>query len=68
MILLCPLFALVTLAIWVSIGCLILFRQRRPGLWAKPFTLFKFRTMTDAGDSGGNLLPDPDRLTPLGSI
>jgi sugar transferase EpsL len=68
MILLCPLLALVALAVWASMGRPVLFRQRRPGLWAKPFTLFKFRTMTNACDSLGNLLSDSHRLTPLGSI
>jgi lipopolysaccharide/colanic/teichoic acid biosynthesis glycosyltransferase len=44
----------------------VLFRQRRPGLHGKPFTLFKFRTMTDARDAQSNLLPDDQRLSPLG--
>ncbi|MDG0026255.1 sugar transferase [Trinickia sp. Y13] len=42
------------------------FRQIRPGLNARPFTMLKFRTMTDARDSGGQLLPDAQRLTPFG--
>lgn len=44
----------------------VLFRQQRPGLHGKPFTLYKFRTMTDARDADGNLLPDADRLTSFG--
>jgi lipopolysaccharide/colanic/teichoic acid biosynthesis glycosyltransferase len=68
MLLLCPLFGLVALAIWTRMGRPILFCHRRPGYAAKPFVLYKFRTMTDAFDTGGNLLPDPERLTPLGSF
>ncbi len=44
----------------------VLFRQVRPGLHGKPFVLYKFRTMTDARDENGELLPDADRLTNLG--
>lgn len=46
----------------------ILFRQTRLGLHHKPFTVLKFRTMTDARDAQGNLLPDADRLTTLGQF
>ncbi|MFM7327329.1 MAG: sugar transferase, partial [Bacteroidota bacterium] len=42
------------------------FIQQRPGLSAKPFKVIKFRTMNDARDSTGNLLPDAERLTRLG--
>jgi undecaprenyl phosphate N,N'-diacetylbacillosamine 1-phosphate transferase len=42
------------------------FFQERPGLHEKPFSIIKFKTMTDARDSEGNLLPDAQRLTPLG--
>jgi sugar transferase EpsL len=41
-------------------------RQLRPGLHGRPFTLLKFRTMTEARDPAGNLLPDEQRLTRLG--
>lgn len=67
-ILLSPLIALVAAAIWICMGRPILFRQTRPGYSAKPFTLFKFRTLTNASDSEGNLLPDADRVTLLGSF
>jgi sugar transferase EpsL len=43
-----------------------LFRQQRPGLHGKPFFIYKFRTMTDARDAHGCLLPDGDRLTSFG--
>jgi sugar transferase EpsL len=68
MIILCPLFAVVALAILASTGRPILFRQIRPGYRGKPFTPLKFRTLTNACDSEGNLLPDPHRLTSLGSF
>ena len=44
----------------------ILFRQQRPGYKGKLFTIKKFRTMNNARDKAGNLLPDAERLTPLG--
>ena len=46
----------------------VLFRQQRPGLYGKPFTMFKFRTMTDQRDVDGKLLSDADRLTVLGRL
>jgi lipopolysaccharide/colanic/teichoic acid biosynthesis glycosyltransferase len=61
-----PLIALVAVVVWTCMGRPILFRQTRPGYRANPFTLVKFRTLTNASDSEGNLLPDADRLTPLG--
>ena len=61
-----PLVALVSLLVRITMGPPVFFRQRRPGLHGKPFTLYKFRTMTDARDPQGNLLPDEQRLTPLG--
>lgn len=66
LVLLGPVLAMVGLATRISMGRPVLFRHTRPGYRAKPFTLYKFRTMTDACDAEGNLLPDPDRVTPLG--
>jgi sugar transferase EpsL len=66
LILLTPLFALVALLVRSKIGTPVLFRQERPGLHGQPFTIIKFRTMTDKRDAQGNLLPDKDRLTPFG--
>jgi lipopolysaccharide/colanic/teichoic acid biosynthesis glycosyltransferase len=48
------------------LGHPVLFRQERPGKDSKIFTMYKFRTMTDAVDVDGNLLPDEERLTPFG--
>ncbi len=52
--------------IWMKLGRPILFTQVRPGRFGRPFRMFKFRTMTDARDGRGDLLPDADRLTPFG--
>lgn len=65
-ILMSPLLLVLALAIRVLMGSPVVFRQKRPGLSGRPFTIFKFRTMTDARDSQGTLLPDSERLTPLG--
>jgi lipopolysaccharide/colanic/teichoic acid biosynthesis glycosyltransferase len=66
LVLLAPLLGLIGLVVALSLGRPVLFRQGRPGLGGKPFTLLKFRTMTDARDAQGNLLPDAQRLTVLG--
>jgi sugar transferase EpsL len=49
-----------------KLGTPVFFTQERPGLHCRPFRLVKFRTMTDARDAAGNLLPDAERLTPFG--
>jgi len=49
-----------------KLGSPVLFTQVRPGLHGKPFRMVKFRTMTDACDASGALLPDAQRLTPFG--
>lgn len=46
----------------------VLFKQQRPGLHGKIFTIYKFRTMNDARDAQGSLLPDAERLTSLGKF
>lgn len=61
-----PMVVVLALLIRTNIGSPILFAQQRPGLHGKPFTIYKFRTMTDARDNEGNLLPDAERLTRLG--
>ncbi len=66
LILLSPVFIAASLLVWLSMGGPVLFSQRRPGRFAKPFELFKFRTMADLRDSEGKLLRDADRLTRVG--
>ncbi|NTV99789.1 MAG: sugar transferase [Oscillochloris sp.] len=63
---LAPIMIIAALLIRMKLGSPIFFRQERAGLHGRPFMLFKFRTMTDERDEYGNLLPDPDRLTPFG--
>jgi lipopolysaccharide/colanic/teichoic acid biosynthesis glycosyltransferase len=63
---LAPLLFLVAALVRVRLGAPVIFRQQRPGLHGRPFTLLKFRSMTDARDAEGNLLPDEQRLTPFG--
>lgn len=65
-IVLWPLMIVVALLVRLKLGTPVLFRQVRPGLHSRSFTMYKFRTMTDARDAGGQLLPDHERLTPLG--
>ncbi len=49
-----------------KLGKPVLFKQTRPGQYGKPFQIYKFRTMTDAKDENGELLPDEQRMTPVG--
>ena len=66
LVLLSPLLSLIALTVRLTLGSPVLFRQQRPGLRGQPFTIYKFRTMTGTRDADGNLLPDAERLTPLG--
>ena len=68
LIVLSPVFAIVALAIRVSLGSPVIFKQQRPGKNERPFTLYKFRTMRDARDAQGSPLPDARRLTRLGAF
>lgn len=67
-VLLSPLLLVVALVVRWSLGCPVLYAQQRPGLNEEAFTLLKFRTMRDANDANGNLLPDADRLTMIGRL
>ncbi|MBS1238511.1 MAG: sugar transferase [Deltaproteobacteria bacterium] len=58
----------VSIAIFVSIGSPVLFRQTRPGYLGRLFKIIKFRTMNNDCDSEGKLLPDNKRLTKTGNI
>jgi undecaprenyl phosphate N,N'-diacetylbacillosamine 1-phosphate transferase len=62
----CWLWLVLWLLVRAKLGGPALFRQERPGRYGRIFTLYKFRTMTDAVDEDGQLLPDEDRLTPFG--
>lgn len=61
-----PVLAVTAYKVKKNLGSPVLFKQTRPGLNGKPFEMIKFRTMKDATDSDGNLLPDSERLTPFG--
>jgi lipopolysaccharide/colanic/teichoic acid biosynthesis glycosyltransferase len=63
-----PLLVLLTCLVWAQLGRPVLFVQQRSGLHGKPLRLYKFRTMTDARSCDGLLLPDAERLTPLGKF
>jgi len=68
LILCMPVMGAVALYIRVRLGSPVLFRQRRPGLHGKPFTLLKFRTMSDERDAHGAPLPDEQRLGTAGKL
>jgi sugar transferase EpsL len=68
LIALSPLLALLALLVCWKLGRPVLFAQTRPGLHGKPFGFYKFRTMTEARDAAGELLPDAARLTPFGEL
>jgi len=59
---------LLAAVIRLRLGSPVLFRQVRPGLHGRPFTMVKFRTMTDGRGPDGELLPDAQRLTPFGGL
>jgi lipopolysaccharide/colanic/teichoic acid biosynthesis glycosyltransferase len=61
-----PIMAATAAAIATTLGRPVVFRQVRPGLGGKPFTIIKFRTMRDAVDASGRPLPDAERLTKVG--
>ncbi len=67
-IILIPVLLIVSILVRVKFGSPILFKQERPGLNEKIFTMYKFRTMTDGKDAEGKLLPDSVRLTKFGRI
>ena len=67
LLVLAPLLLAIAVGVRITLGKPILFRQMRPGLDGKPFQMVKFRTMRDATDRYGRLLPDSERLTPFGT-
>src|SRR5713101_8775230 len=68
LIVLSPLFLTLAALVQHRMGRPVFFRQLRAGQDGRPFRLWKFRTMTDAKDASGHLLPDDQRLTQLGSF
>lgn len=63
-----PVILITAFLVRVKLGSPVLFRQKRPGLNEKIFTIYKFRTMTDKKDENGALLPDEVRLTRFGKF
>lgn len=67
-IVLSPILLIVAVLVRTKLGSPVIFKQERPGLHGKVFTLYKFRTMTDTKDENGELLPDEVRLTKFGKL
>lgn len=63
-----PVFGITALLVRTKLGSPVLFHQERPGKDGKIFRLYKFRSMTDARDENGELLPDDERLTRFGRL
>ncbi|MHC5217997.1 sugar transferase [Enterococcus sp. LJL128] len=68
LVVLSPIYLIVALLVKVKLGSPIIFKQQRPGLNEKVFSMYKFRTMTDERDEKGELLPDDIRLTKFGKF
>ncbi len=68
LLLLSPVLLVVAILVRLKLGKPVMFRQTRPGYRARPFRIYKFRTMNDYRDRQGNLLPDAERLTGLGKF
>ena len=66
LVVLSPVYAVTAYKVSKNLGSPVLFRQRRPGLYGKPFEMIKFRSMKDSVDTNGNLLEDSERLTSFG--
>ncbi|OMF36016.1 sugar transferase [Paenibacillus sp. FSL H8-0548] len=68
LIVLSPFILLTAIMVRTKLGAPVIFKQKRPGLYGKPFLMYKFRTMTSEKDSEGQLLPDHLRLTAFGGL
>ena len=68
LVVLSPVLTVVAASVRCTMGAPVLFRQQRPGLHGRPFTMYKFRTMVDLRDAAGNPLPDDERLTRIGKL
>lgn len=67
-VVLSPIFIIVAILVRINLGSPVIFKQERPGLNEKIFTMYKFRTMTDERNKNGELLPDEERLTKFGKL
>lgn len=67
-VVLSPIMLVIALLVRIKLGSPVIFKQKRPGLNEKIFTMYKFRTMTDEKDENGKLLPDEVRLTKFGNM
>ncbi|HDR7787029.1 UDP-galactose phosphate transferase [Bacillus cereus] len=67
-VVLSPVFLIVSILVKTKLGSPVLFKQKRPGLNEEIFMMYKFRTMTDERDASGELLPDDIRLTKFGKF
>lgn len=65
-VVLSPVLVGIAILVRIKLGSPVIFKQKRPGLNEKIFTMYKFRTMTDEKDENGDLLPDEIRLTKFG--
>jgi sugar transferase EpsL len=63
-----PLMLVIGALVKIKMGPPIFFKQKRPGLHGRPFTLYKFRTMTEQKDASCRPLIDSERLTPFGEV
>ncbi len=63
-----PIYVILSILIKIKMGSPVIFSQTRPGLNEKPFNIYKFRSMSEKRDKDGNLLPDRERITPLGKF
>jgi sugar transferase EpsL len=68
LILISPILLILSYLVRKHMGSPVFFKQQRPGLHGNPFYMYKFRTMTSECSEDGCLLPDCDRLTPLGKF
>lgn len=68
LIILSPVMLVIAILVRINLGSPVIFKQQRPGLNEKIFTMYKFRTMTDERDENGKLLPDRVRLTRFGKF
>ncbi|WP_286677233.1 sugar transferase [Aminobacterium sp. EBM-42] len=68
LIILSPVLVIIGLLVRIKLGSPVIFKQERPGLNEKIFTMYKFRTMTDEKDENGKLLPNKKRLTKFGKL